>query len=289
MRTSFRILLFVTVSWLGWRDVKHASEKVLAHWETLPMFIPLLYKKLRVTCGQPRLSWTSTPAVLADFVIPSAPRAHDGPRAPLSGPLTGPVLVVGAHPDDIELGAAGAALRLAEEGEKVYGLVLTQGENGTQGPAVIREEEARAAAGVLGLKDLWVSTFPDTLLRQHIPELRDVIERKVLDLGIRVVVTHGPHETHGDHAAVFEAAREASRKCSLVCFESISAPKEFVPNFFVDITRYLSGKLEAVKLHKTQATKFYMDPDLVKGRAAHRGLQAGVRYAEAFWIYRWVQ
>lgn len=116
-----------------------------------------------------------------------------------------------------------------------------------------------------------------------------MIEDMISELGVRVVITHGPHETHGDHVAVFEAAREASRHCSLLCFESISAPKEFVPNFFVNITPYLPAKLQAIALHETQEKKFYMDPELVKGRAAHRGLQAGVRYAEAFWVYRWVQ
>ena len=100
---------------------------------------------------------------------------------------------------------------------------------------------------------------------------------------------NSPHETHGDHVAVFEAAKEAARKCSLLCYESISAPKEFVPNYFVDITPYLPDKLSAVSSHRTQRGKFYMNEELVKGRAAHRGLQAGVPYAEAFWIYRWVR
>jgi len=104
-----------------------------------------------------------------------------------------------------------------------------------------------------------------------------------------MVITHSPHETHGDHLAVFEAAKEAARSCSLLCYESISAPKEFVPNYFVDITAFLPDKLLAISSHKTQRRKFYMDSELVKGRAAHRGLQAGVPYAEAFWVYRWVQ
>src|SRR4029077_10136689 len=110
-------------------------------------------------------------------------------------------------------------------------------------------------------------------------------EDKITELRVRTVVTHSPHETHGDHIAVFEAAKEAARKCSLLCFESISTPKEFVPNYFVDITGYLPDKISAIGTHKTQGAKFYMDPELVRGRAAHRGLQAGVPYAEAFWVY----
>ncbi|HSS44414.1 MAG TPA: PIG-L family deacetylase, partial [Thermoanaerobaculia bacterium] len=95
-------------------------------------------------------------------------------------------------------------------------------------------------------------------------------------------------ETHGDHVAVFEAVKEAARRSSLLCFETVSTPPEFVPNFFVDITPYLPEKLRAIGRHKTQGHKLYMDPEVVRGRAAHRGLHVGMPYAEAFWVYRWV-
>ena len=210
-------------------------------------------------------------------------------KAPSRTSKPASVLVIGAHPDDIELGAAGMSLKLSQEGAKVYGLVLTQGEVGSTAPVGIRENEAYSAAPHLGLADLWVLNFPDTQLRQHISAMRSAIEEKIKAFGVEVVITHGPHETHGDHTAVFEAAKEAARNCSMLCFESISAPKEFVPNYFVDITQHLQEKLLAISSHKTQRGKFYMDLELVKGRAAHRGLQAGVTYAEAFWVYRWVQ
>jgi LmbE family N-acetylglucosaminyl deacetylase/tetratricopeptide (TPR) repeat protein len=199
------------------------------------------------------------------------------------------VLVIGAHPDDIELGTAGSVLKLKQEGKTVYGLVMTQGEMGSDAPPGVRAGEARQGATQLGLRALWVLDFPDTHLRDHIAPMREAIERKIEELGIEMVMTHSPHETHGDHIAVFDATKEAARKCSLLCFESISAPKEFVPNYFVDITPYLFDKLSAISLHRTQRGKFYMDSELVKGRAAHRGLQAGVPYAEAFWVYRWVR
>ena len=198
------------------------------------------------------------------------------------------VLAVGAHPDDIEIGAGGLLLRLKEEGAKVYGLVMSQGEMGAPGGSR-RADEARAAARVLGLDDLWILDFPDTRLRDCIPAMRDAVEAKLAELGIDLVITHSFREIHGDHVAVFEAAKEAARRCSLMCFETVSTPPEFVPNYFADVTAFFDDKIKAIAAHRSQGDKAYMDPELVRGRAAHRGLQVNVPYAEAFWVYRWVR
>ncbi|MHB8483642.1 MAG: PIG-L deacetylase family protein, partial [Nitrospiria bacterium] len=176
-----------------------------------------------------------------------------------------------------------------EEGKRVYSLVLSQGEKGTSGPPGLRKMEAETAATTLGLDGNWILDFPDTHLREHINGMKKAIEEKIEELGIGLVLTHSPREIHGDHLAVFEASREASRQRSLLCFETVSTPQEFVPNFFVDISPFLANKIKAIGMHKTQGNKFYMDPEIVRGRAAHRGLQAGIRYAEAFWIYRWIR
>ena len=73
---------------------------------------------------------------------------------------------------------------------------------------------------------------------------------------------------------------------TFLCYESVSTPEDFKPDFYVDITEYLKDMLKAVGLHKTQSEKTYMDPELLKGRAAHRGIQCGVPYASAFKVYR---
>ncbi|HSS45209.1 MAG TPA: tetratricopeptide repeat protein, partial [Thermoanaerobaculia bacterium] len=100
------------------------------------------------------------------------------------------VMVVGAHPDDIELGAAGFLLRLKEEGARVYGLVMSNGEKGTEQAADRRPAEAQAAAQALGLDGLWVLDFPDTLLREHVTGMKTAIEEKIERLGVGLVITH---------------------------------------------------------------------------------------------------
>src|SRR3989442_15891795 len=72
------------------------------------------------------------------------------------------VLVVMAHPDDAEFGAAGTVARWAKEGRQGTYLILTDGNRGRSDPAMtaerlaqIRHAEQRAAAIKLGVKGVF--------------------------------------------------------------------------------------------------------------------------------------
>ena len=192
------------------------------------------------------------------------------------------VLALGAHPDDIELGCAGLILKLKASGARVYGLTMTRGEKGTDRPEE-RESEARKAAGFLGLDGHWILDFPDTGLQEKIPLLKEMIETKIKELGATMVLTHTEVDVHGDHRAVFAATREAARSVrTVLCYEDVSTTEQFTPNFYVDITHYIDDHLRACALHRTQEHRTYMDPQVIQGRAAHRGMQIGVHFAMAF-------
>jgi LmbE family N-acetylglucosaminyl deacetylase/Flp pilus assembly protein TadD len=191
------------------------------------------------------------------------------------------VLAIGAHPDDIELGAAGFLMKLKDSGARVYGLTLTRGEKG--GDPDRRPREAERATGYIGLDEYWVLDFPDTGLGERIPDLRAAIEEKIRAVGATLVLTHTDVDVHGDHRAVHAATREAARAVpTVLCYEDVSTGKEFIPNYFVDITGYIDEHLRAVAYHRSQEHRSYMDPEVVRGRAAHRGMQIGASFAMAF-------
>lgn len=195
------------------------------------------------------------------------------------------ILAVGAHPDDIELGCGGFIMKAKDSGAKVYGLTVTRGEKGVEKTGV-REEEIRKSSGFMELDGFWVYDFPDTALGENTSAMKDAIEEKVKETGATLVLTHTAIDIHSDHKAVFEATKEAARHVSILCYEDVSTPREFVPNYFVDISDFIEDKLRLVSFHRTQGDKTYMDPEVIKGRAAHRGLQANVRYAEAYRTYK---
>ncbi|MBI5048293.1 MAG: tetratricopeptide repeat protein [Deltaproteobacteria bacterium] len=194
------------------------------------------------------------------------------------------ILAVGAHPDDIELGCSGFIMKAKDGGAKVYALTMSRGEKGA-GKNGKREEELKRAVEFMGLDDFWVLDFPDTGLKDSVAMMKDAIEEKIKETGATMVLTHTAIDIHTDHQAVFEASKVAARNISMLCYEDVGTPREFVPNYLVDITNYIEDKMKIVTFHKTQEDKTYMDPELIKGRAAHRGIQGGIQYAEAYRIH----
>lgn len=192
------------------------------------------------------------------------------------------VLAVGAHPDDVELGAAAFLLKLKASGARVYELTLSRGEVGAPARAE-RQQEARQAAAFMDLDGAWMLDFPDTHMGDQVPALRAAIEEKIREVGATVVLTHTDVDVHGDHRAVNAATSEAARRVpTVLAYEDVSTSQSFVPNYYVDVTTFIGDHLRAVAFHRSQAGKTYMDPEALRGRAAHRGMQVGVPYALAF-------
>lgn len=191
------------------------------------------------------------------------------------------VLAIGAHPDDIELGTAAFLMKMKDSGARIYGLTMSRGEAG--GDPEKRPRESERATSFIGLDGYWVLHFPDTRLGENVPAMRAAIESKIREIDATMVLTHSEVDVHGDHRAVHAATREAARAVpTVLCYEDVSTSKDFDPNYFVDITYYVEDHLRAVSFHRSQSGRTYMDPELIRGRAAHRGMQIGKSFAMAF-------
>ncbi|MGD0727642.1 MAG: PIG-L deacetylase family protein [Spirochaetia bacterium] len=195
------------------------------------------------------------------------------------------ILVVGAHPDDIEIACGAAMARMHDTGHVIWGLVMTQGEQG--GDSSVRPGEARKGANFLGLDSVRVCDFPDTRLSEQAVPLITAIEEQIALCKPDMIFTHSLHDLHQDHRAVHEATLRAARNHDTIfCYESPSVTQEFVPTFFVDVSDYIDVKIESIKEHWDQRGKPYVQSERVKGVAVFRGGQAKLRYAEAFEVVR---
>jgi LmbE family N-acetylglucosaminyl deacetylase/ActR/RegA family two-component response regulator len=218
------------------------------------------------------------PDVLIDTVttLVSRGRAGSGSRET--------VLAVGAHPDDVEIGAAGALLAHRAAGHEVAILTMSRGARG--GPHEARVEEARHAAAILGAA-LYLEDMEDTRISESEPTI-SAIGAVIASVRPTIVYTHSIHDVHQDHRnthrAVMVAARETGSVC---CFQSPSATVDFRPARFVVIDEHMAGKLAAIAAFASQASvRRYLEPDLIEATARYWSRFGSGRYAEAFEVVR---
>ena len=199
------------------------------------------------------------------------------------GTATETVLAIGAHPDDVEIGVAGALLAHGASGHAVNILTLSRGAEG--GLAAERVAESQAAAALLGAR-LFMEDLEDTRIPSGHPTV-GCIERVIDLVRPTLVYTHSIHDTHQDHRAVHEATMVAARRVPRIsCYQSPSATVDFRPNRFVPVGEYLDAKQRAIDAFATQSDRPYLDPELVNSTARYWGRFAHTTHAEALEVVR---
>ncbi|MBN1293049.1 MAG: PIG-L family deacetylase [Candidatus Latescibacteria bacterium] len=215
------------------------------------------------------------------------------------------ILFVGAHPDDIETFCGGTAARYKARGDKLYFCVATNGNVGssTIPPdeiAAIRRNEAQDGASILGAELIWLG-FDDEFLFDN-RETRHAFINAFRIANPDVVFCHWRNDYNPDHSLsgyiVDECIHMAgvpniktdsppTKKIPPVYYMDTPAGVNFEPEIYVDITDTFSTKVEMVGKHKSQNAWMkdlfgYEMEAFLEIPAKFRGLQAGVRMAEAF-------
>ena len=127
--------------------------------------------------------------------------------------MTYRILVIGAHPDDCEVKAAGSAAKWSAVGHDVTFCSLTDGgaghhEQTGQALVVRRRTEAEAAAEALGVRPM-VMHHPDGTLMPT-PENRLAVVRLIRQSAADLVLTHRPNDYHPDHRYASQLVQDAA-------------------------------------------------------------------------------
>jgi LmbE family N-acetylglucosaminyl deacetylase len=222
-------------------------------------------------------------------------------------------LVITAHPDDVDFGAAGTVAQWTDAGVEVSYCVITDGDAGGFDPDVprdqiggIRRAEQQAAAKEVGVSDVVFLGYGDGRLAVTF-ELRRDVARVIRQARPQRVVCQSPERhmvripaSHPDHLAAGEAAlcavypdaRNPFAYADLADLEAWTVIETWVMgmervNTYVDITSSFDRKMAALHAHVSQ----HPNPDgldeMVRGwnglNAQSGGLPEG-HLAEAFWV-----
>ena len=195
------------------------------------------------------------------------------------------VLAIGAHPGDVELGAAGTLARHVARGDGVTLLVLTHGKPGDDDTR--RADEQARAAEVLGATLLWGDFTAGSLPSGDAAAaaIEDAIRRAEASL----VYTHAPDDALADHRAASTASLGAAHCVSTVLYYETPSTLHFQPALFVDVEDALETKLAVLRTRLLPVTgDGPLDLDAIVAQARFRGSQSRVRHAEAFETARFV-
>jgi LmbE family N-acetylglucosaminyl deacetylase/CheY-like chemotaxis protein len=189
-------------------------------------------------------------------------------------------LAIGAHPDDVEIGAGGTLAAHGAAGDAVAILTLSRGAHG--GDKAQRVRESQEAADIIGAR-LFLRDLEDTRIPEGNPTIA-LIEEVIAAVGPTIVYTHSVHDLHQDHRNTHHAAMVACRQVGRIyCFQSPSATVDYHPNHFVTIDDYIGLKLKVIDAFGSQASiRDYMAPELIASTARYWARYGDGTHAEPF-------
>ena len=215
------------------------------------------------------------------------------------------VLVINAHPDDVDFGAAGTIARWTDAGIEVVYCVVTDGDAGGSDPgvsrsdmAVLRRAEQTEAARHVGVHDLRFLGYPDgrveatlALRRDLARVIRQVRPDRVVSPSpernyVRPGISHPDHRAVGSAAldAVYPDARNPFAFPDLLAAEGLKAwtVREVwisgtpTPTHYVDVTQTFSRKMAALRAHVSQTGARDGLEGFLRQRLAATAAQAGL-------------
>lgn len=222
------------------------------------------------------------------------------------------VLVISAHPDDIEFGCAGSVARWVDEGAEVSYCIVTDGSTGTSDRtlagerlAAIRRDESLLAAKIVGVTDVVFLGYRDGYVEPTLDLRRDLARVFRKAQPSRMVVTDptplpgGWFVNHPDHRAVGQASLDITVTAGTTpghfpeLLDEGLEPWRGLREIYVqgpgggetavDIASSIDRKIEALRAHVSQVGEWDVEP-MIRAWMKANGSEHGFEYAELFHV-----
>jgi len=194
------------------------------------------------------------------------------------------ILLVAAHPDDVESGCGGTVAKWQHNtfSAVVFAPCLEDPLNA----GIVQEYEK--AMATLGVNTTARHSFPRDILEHRNQEVRDILHHLKKQFDPDIVFCPSINDLHQDHRAIASCCLTIFRdSATVLAYELVRSTVNFNPNLFVRLSDHdMKKKLAALRCYKTQYRRTYFKPAIFRGLARFRGSQLNVRFAEAFEIMR---
>jgi len=193
------------------------------------------------------------------------------------------LVCLGAHSDDVEIGAGGTVLRLLDERprtEVTFVVGSASGERAAEAQASADALLTSAAASTVHLMPFRDGGFP-----AQVGEIKEWARSAFAAIRPHLVLTHRRDDAHQDHRVFGDLAWQTFRGATIAAYEIPKWDGDLDrPNAYVALGDGLMGRKTAhLAAHfPSQHGKGWYDAETFRALARVRGVEAGTRYAEAF-------
>lgn len=216
------------------------------------------------------------------------------------------VLVIAPHPDDESLGCGGTLLKHINNGDTVHWLIITSMSEayGYTLPQVVkRNKEIEEVSTLFSMTSTTQLNFPPAGLdnietSKLISEISSVIQK----IKPNTVYLPFRYDVHSDHKVAFDAVISSTKSFrapsikQTLCYETLSEtdfnldPNNvgFRPNVWVDITKFMSQKVDILNVYESELSVFPFPRSIeaAEALAKIRGIQCNAKAAEAFMLLK---
>ena len=193
----------------------------------------------------------------------------------------GPVLFIGCHPDDIELGCGGLINKLKNEYE-IYALNLSKNLDQLEHKNLVNE--SKKSLKILGVKENNI-IFGDFKSREFSYQRQEIIDylwqikKKINPTCIFIT----PFDLHQDHQVCNMESKRVFREKSILEYDLVRSTLDRNHSMFVELTKKeLDVKIKALEQYKTHSKRNYFKKQAITSIAQSGGIKQELNFCEIF-------
>ena len=199
------------------------------------------------------------------------------------------ILIVAAHPDDIEFGMGGTLHKLLEEMtslDQIKCVVFSDTTN-LNGDSIITELD-KSLGDLYGVEYVLKHDIQNMNFVHQDRELRQSLHDLKTELNPDIIFSTSDTSDNTDHQILGKACLNVFQEQTVIFYEILRGDYNFIPNMYVKLSEEdLKCKQTAIRLYETQTSKRkYANDITIENHMGYRGSQIQTKFAECFEIKR---
>jgi LmbE family N-acetylglucosaminyl deacetylase len=206
------------------------------------------------------------------------------------------VLIVAVHPDDETIGCGGTIFHHKENGDNVSCLFITEGNE-------FQKKTIPVLNDFYGFDRVYSLNLPEIILDDmSLSTIIPLISNVFKESNANIIYLPNRSDPHSDHRKTFDACQACIKSFRYPSIKKImmldvisetdfapALPENiFIPHVFVDITKHMDKKIEALKIFESELFEapFTRSIDTMRAYNRYRGSQINAMYAECFMLLK---